>query len=157
MITAETIRQALRCDNPSCACHKPTGLVHCPAHDPARQDKTPSLSLNEKDGKVLCHYFNGCSQVAVVEALRAKGLWPSAREYNFVKKGKRNISTGKGCNTATPPGLTLERLAKTKGLQIDGPKGLAAWGVAQQKYCGATAVRIPYFATDGQEIAVRYR
>ncbi|MGQ9689201.1 MAG: hypothetical protein ACUVXF_10505 [Desulfobaccales bacterium] len=92
----------------------------------------------------------------MIEALRERELWPT-REYNFVKKGKRNISAGNPRNSATPPGLTLEELAKAKGLQIDGPKGLTAWGVAEQKYCGATVIRIPYFAPDGQEIAVRYR
>ena len=35
MITTGRIRKALQCDNTSCACHKPTGHVHCPAHDPA--------------------------------------------------------------------------------------------------------------------------
>ncbi|MDO9533277.1 MAG: hypothetical protein Q7O12_14280 [Deltaproteobacteria bacterium] len=73
MVTADTIRQALQCDNPSCACHKPNGLVHCPAHD----DTTPSLSVTEKDGKILVKDFGGCGQDRVIEALKEKGLWPS--------------------------------------------------------------------------------
>jgi hypothetical protein len=44
MTTADTIRQALQCDNPSCACHKSSGNVHCPAHT----DSTPSLKGNRK-------------------------------------------------------------------------------------------------------------
>lgn len=130
--------------------------MHCPVHDPARQDKTPSLSLTEKDGKVLFHCFNGCSQEAVLDAMKEKDIWPPVNG-NDSKKGRGNKSAGKGRNTATPPGLTLEELAKAKGLQIDGPKGLTAWGVAQQKYCGATVIRIPYFSPDGQEVAVRCR
>ncbi|MGQ9688326.1 MAG: hypothetical protein ACUVXF_06000, partial [Desulfobaccales bacterium] len=114
------------------------------------------MSVSDEKGKLLVKCFGGCHQERVIEALRAKGLWPSAKGHNF-KKGKGNISAGKGCNTATPPGLTLEELAKAKRFHVDGPKGLTAWGVAQQKYCGATVIRIPYFATDGQEIAVRYR
>jgi hypothetical protein len=148
MITTAGIREALQCDNPSCACHKPKGHVHCPAHDPEKQDKTPSLSLTEED-KPLFHCFNGCSQEAVIAGMKKKGI-----EF---KKGRGNKSGGKERNTATPTGLTLEELAKAKGFQVDGPKGLAAWGVAQAKQYGSTVVRIPYSSPDGQEMAVRYR
>jgi putative DNA primase/helicase len=50
-----------------------SGMCCCPAHD----DGTPSLSVTEAaNGKVLWHCFAGCSQAAVTDALRAKGLWP---------------------------------------------------------------------------------
>src|SRR5712692_3308676 len=65
------IRETLQCSNPRCSCHRPRGRLHCPAHD----DKTPDLSLREKDGVVLVHCFGGCTQDAVIEALRARGLW----------------------------------------------------------------------------------
>ncbi len=45
----------------------------CPAHD----DRTPSLSISERDGKVLVHCWAGCSQKDVISALRAMGLWGS--------------------------------------------------------------------------------
>jgi 5S rRNA maturation endonuclease (ribonuclease M5) len=45
----------------------------CPAHD----DRNPSLSIREKDGKVLVHCHAGCSQRDVVDALRARRLWES--------------------------------------------------------------------------------
>ena len=155
MITAGGIREALQCDNPSCVCHKPTGNVHCPAHDPERQDKTPSLSLTEKD-KPLFHCFNGCSQEAVIDAMKKMGLWSHAKGSEF-KKGRGNKSAGKRSNTATPPGLTLEELAKAKGFQIDGPVGLTAWGVAQVAQRGATVIRIPYMNQAGEVVAVRFR
>jgi hypothetical protein len=45
----------------------------CPAHE----DKTPSLSLRDADdGTVLVYCFVGCSQRAVIDALRQRGLWP---------------------------------------------------------------------------------
>jgi putative DNA primase/helicase len=44
----------------------------CPAHD----DHTPSLSITEKNGKVLVTCRAGCSQDAVIEALRQRRLWP---------------------------------------------------------------------------------
>ena len=74
MITAESIRQALQCGEPSCDCHKPNENVHCPAH----ADSTPSLSVTEKDGKILFHCHGGCPQNRVISALKEKGLWPSS-------------------------------------------------------------------------------
>lgn len=157
MATAETVRQALRCENPSCACHKPTAHVHCPAHDSVRTDKTPSFSLSEsKDGKILFHCFNGCSQEAVISALKEQNIWPPNNGNTF-KKGRGNKSAGKGRNTATPSGLTLEELAKAKGFQVDGPTGLKAWGVEQVAQRGATVIRIPYMNEAGETLAVRFR
>ena len=46
-------------------------LARCPAHD----DKDPSLSLRDVDGKVLVHCHAGCGQDAVIKALDARGLW----------------------------------------------------------------------------------
>ena len=48
----------------------------CPAH----KDKTPSLSITESDGTLLVHCFTGCSQDAVISALRDRGLWPEQRQ-----------------------------------------------------------------------------
>jgi len=47
-------------------------LCHCPSHD----DKDPSLSISQKDGKILFKCFAGCTQEAVLNALKARGLWP---------------------------------------------------------------------------------
>lgn len=47
------------------------GMCHCPAHD----DQNPSLHVSEKNGKVLVKCHTGCSQEAVIERLRAGGLW----------------------------------------------------------------------------------
>ena len=46
-------------------------LCLCPAHN----DREPSLHVTELDGKVLIHCFAGCSNEAVIEALRARDLW----------------------------------------------------------------------------------
>lgn len=51
----------------------PSGwLARCPAHD----DHDPSLSLCDKDGKVLVRCHAGCDQRTVIETLKARGLWP---------------------------------------------------------------------------------
>lgn len=43
----------------------------CPAHN----DHTPSLSIIENDGKILLTCRAGCTQAAVIEALKGRGLW----------------------------------------------------------------------------------
>ena len=46
----------------------------CPAH----QDSRPSLSLTNSSGKLLAYCHAGCSQDAVITALKHQGLWPKA-------------------------------------------------------------------------------
>jgi hypothetical protein len=46
------------------------GMARCPAH----KDRTPSLSVSERDGKVLIHCHAGCSQEDVWQALKDRGL-----------------------------------------------------------------------------------
>ena len=57
-------------------------MAKCPAHD----DHNPSLSIREVDGKVLLHCHAGCSQRDVIDALKARGLWPE-REYRLGSGG----------------------------------------------------------------------
>ncbi|MBI4329748.1 MAG: hypothetical protein HY673_00530 [Chloroflexi bacterium] len=79
-VDASTIARALACGRPGCACgHAPgpkgSRKTHCPAHN----DRDPSLSLDDgDDGKVLLKCHGGCSQEAVIDALRKRGLWGKA-------------------------------------------------------------------------------
>jgi putative DNA primase/helicase len=51
--------------------NKYSRMCKCPAHD----DRTPSLHVSDsRDGKVLVRCHAGCSQDAVIEALKAKGI-----------------------------------------------------------------------------------
>jgi putative DNA primase/helicase len=53
--------------------HGRYGTARCPAHD----DKQPSLTIGTGDtGKTVVCCQAGCSQQAVIDALRAQGLWP---------------------------------------------------------------------------------
>jgi DNA primase len=52
-------------------------MVRCPAHD----DQNPSMSVRDVDGKVLFHCHAGCDQQAVVDALKARGLWPERERH----------------------------------------------------------------------------
>lgn len=102
----------------------------CPAHD----DTNPSLSIGTKDGKTVFKCFAGCSQEAVLKALRDKGLWPE--------------------EAAEPAGLTLQQYALDKELDVQFLRDL---GLSDKTYYKRPAVRIPYYATDGTEKAVRFR
>jgi putative DNA primase/helicase len=55
--------------------------ARCPAHD----DSNPSLSLTEADGKVLVHCHAGCDQDRVIDALKAKGLWPEQEQSEVIE------------------------------------------------------------------------
>jgi len=53
-------------------------IAKCPAHD----DKNPSLSIRDADGKVLLHCHAGCAQGDVIDALKAHGVWQPERTEN---------------------------------------------------------------------------
>jgi len=72
-VTPYSIRKALACGKSGCTCGQPRGLTHCPAH----ADSTPSLSVTDKDGKLLVKCFGGCDQDRVTNALKSRGLWLS--------------------------------------------------------------------------------
>lgn len=55
----------------------------CPAHD----DTNPSLYMSEKNDKILLKCFAGCSQEAVINALRARDLWPAPQVRNAPPPG----------------------------------------------------------------------
>ena len=58
----------------------------CPAHD----DQAPSLSIIEKNGKVLLTCRAGCEQGVVIGALRERGLW--AQRANGADRSAANGS-----------------------------------------------------------------
>jgi len=55
-------------------------MARCPAHD----DKDPSLSLRDANGKVLAHCHAGCDQQTVIQALKALGLWPEREQQRVI-------------------------------------------------------------------------
>jgi hypothetical protein len=72
MLTAERIARELGGARKS----GDSWMARCPAHE----DRDPSLSIAERDGRLLVHCFAGCEQSAVITALRGRGLWAS-REW----------------------------------------------------------------------------
>lgn len=69
MKAAPNLRDSLMCGRRACVCRKGSPN-HCPAHD----DANPSLSITEKDGKILFRCHSGCDQRAVLTALKDRGL-----------------------------------------------------------------------------------
>ncbi|MEZ5814416.1 MAG: CHC2 zinc finger domain-containing protein [Alphaproteobacteria bacterium] len=51
----------------------------CPAHD----DKNPSFSVSEKDGRIIMNCFAGCSQEQIADALAAKGVFLNERKQEY--------------------------------------------------------------------------
>lgn len=51
-------------------------IGHCPAHE----DSKPSLSIAEKEGKVLVKCHRGCDGRLVIEALKGLGAWKTMQE-----------------------------------------------------------------------------
>lgn len=71
-MSAVDIAQALGGARQSGAGYK----VRCPAHD----DHNPSLQLDDKAGKVVVHCHAGCEQSAVIDELKARGLWMNGHD-----------------------------------------------------------------------------
>jgi hypothetical protein len=81
-MTGREIVAALRCANQRCECSRGK-VTHCPAHD----DKHPSLSVSEKDGKTLVHCLSGCAQASILAALEERGLWGDKATPAHVSRG----------------------------------------------------------------------
>ena len=134
-LTTDNVRKAMACARSSCVCQRlgsPDKIkTHCPAHD----DGTPSLSVSLKNGKFLVHCYAGCDQAAVIKALKSRGLWPSR----------------KSLGSPNSPPLTVETLAKEKGIPLD---SLLSFGLYDLPRGG---VAIPYRNMDGTEAVVKQR
>ena len=93
-------------------------VARCPAHD----DKNPSLSLRDVDGKVLVHCHAGCEQRSVVAALKGRGLWPERDCHET----RRIVASYDYCNE---DGQLLYQVVRTKpkGFFQRRPDGCGGW------------------------------
>lgn len=80
----QALSDALSCGNQRCPCRRGSP-THCPAHD----DSKPSLTVDERDGRVLFHCQSGCSQDSVIQALASRGLWPLTENQPLQMRGSR--------------------------------------------------------------------
>ncbi len=70
--------------------HGERGRARCPAHGGPRS-RPDSLSIAERDGRVLVKCHRGCAQADVIAALRDRGLWPAARPLTFRERTLRLV------------------------------------------------------------------
>jgi hypothetical protein len=61
--------------------------ARCPAHD----DRNPSLSIRDVDGKVLVRCHAGCEQMHVIAALRGRGLWTESGSRSPPRMARRKV------------------------------------------------------------------
>lgn len=70
-----------------------SGDVRCPAH----HDRHPSATVSTgRNGRPVVHCHKGCTQNAVLDALRGQGLWPAGMEWEMPVQGARNGASSKG-------------------------------------------------------------
>jgi len=158
---------------------KPAGdrrwIALCPAHG----DKHPSLSVKEADdGKVLLKCFSAnCTPDDIAKAIgltlsdlftehtrarcsgnRRNSATPATSKRENVEPDAQEVLQHSVQHSATPAtlgdGHTLTEYATAKRLPLE---TLQAFGLTDYKRSGSPAVRIPYFDSDGNESAVRYR
>ena len=109
--------------------------ARCPAHD----DREPSLSIRDADGKVLVRCHAGCDQREVIAALKERGLWDgrvhSPRHRVFRRRvaplqpdqqpAKRSAAALSIWQSAIPAiGTPVEAYLASRGLVLSPPPSL---------------------------------
>jgi putative DNA primase/helicase len=61
--------------------------ARCPAHD----DREPSLSIRDAEGKLLVRCHAGCDQRDVIAALRERGLWDGKEPSTLGRSRRRKV------------------------------------------------------------------
>lgn len=84
MTTVADIRRAFDCGRQGCACSDGPN-THCPGPTHARGDRNPSLTVHERDGKVLVNCKGGCEQGDVIAELQSRDLWPRRNGHDRAK------------------------------------------------------------------------
>jgi len=108
-------------------------MAHCPAHD----DREPSLSIRNADGKVLVRCHAGCEQVRVIATLRHLGLWkpnsgsrdPSGRQLQKHQIGREDDKPAGYAmriweSAATSDDTLVGTYLRSRGLTIPPPQNL---------------------------------
>ena len=101
------------------------GVCRCPVHE----DKTPSLSVTERGGKVLVNCHAGCDGRDVLAALRQQGVSttsnfqvtssPSKTDADRTEAAQRIWRT---CRPAT--GTLVQDYLKFRGITLDPPRSI---------------------------------
>jgi putative DNA primase/helicase len=137
----------------------------CPAHD----DRNPSLSIRETpNGKILVRCHAGCEQAQVIDALRARELWPANDRQHQAKTTRppsrqpshrlrvgesadRTAAALKIWQSAAPAANTLvETYLQSRGINITPPTSLRFHPALQHPSGGLWPCMVA-LVTDGVE------
>jgi hypothetical protein len=141
--------------------------ARCPAHD----DRNPSLSIRDVDGKVLVRCHAGCEQARVIAALRRRGLWaengPRSRSWTarckLVKSepdrddARRTEVALAIWHSAKPTGGTpVETYLASRGIHLQPPNVLRFHGGLKHRSgsCWPAMVALVTNGQDGTPIAI---
>jgi putative DNA primase/helicase len=96
-------------------------VARCPAHE----DRNPSLSIRDADGHILVHCHAGCTQAALIGALKGHDLWPKPEERR--RREHRRIVAE--YNYVDECGEVLYQVVRTdpKGFFQRQPDGKGGW------------------------------
>jgi hypothetical protein len=104
------------------------GTACCPAHE----DRSPSLSICERDGRLLWRCHAGCDQGAVLEALQARGLLDEGRQDCAAPRDNGSSNTERALqiwNIAAPaPATEVATYLRSRGITGPVPKSLRCHG-----------------------------
>jgi len=133
-------------------------IAHCPAHD----DRRPSLSVRVVGDRVLVKCHTGCSQAAVIAALRDRGLWPGqARQQRrdaplhlAADTSGRHIAIARHLwERAVPAGGTLvETYLRSRGIEII-PERVLRYHPRLRHPCGTAWPAMVALVTRGDGVA----
>ncbi|GEM_PF-476824 len=121
-------------------------MACCPAHD----DRNPSLSISQGDNGPLVHCHAGCDQQAVIDALRARGLWPDPGESGEFGESAR-------FKPAPPPGESGESGESNTSRPPAPPVGTDEELPAEYPGRGRPSARWLYRDAEGRPVAAAYR
>lgn len=82
----DAIKRALDCGRPGCPCGRGRN-THCPGPSHANGDRDPSLTVDERDGKVLVNCKGTCDQDDIITELQSRDLWPRPGEDAPARNG----------------------------------------------------------------------
>jgi len=114
-----------------------SGSGYC-ASCPCHEDKTPSLHLTEKNGKILVHCFSCQNQAAVIAKLRELNLWIarprlSREDWIRVQKLKAAVEHLDGVKELALESDNIPRLAEAARAQVSAQRQLEALGVSTRQ------------------------
>lgn len=102
-------------------------IARCPAHN----DRNPSLSIDENDGRVLVKCRAGCEQAAVISALKAQNAWgeshrvtPVIEPFTRDQETRERVAAAREIWAMCQDGGRLATYLNARGITLPGPPSL---------------------------------